>query len=83
MTNSSPEGLLWSTVVYLSLIGKTVGADEAFVELDRSLWVAWFVFVPEVHVVESKPLRVPLIPLKVVEERPGCVTFHIHPVLDC
>lgn len=68
--------------VYLSLIGKAIRADDTFIELDRGLRVAWFVFAPEVHIVESEPLRVSFIPLKVVEERPGRVALHIHPVLN-
>lgn len=82
---SPPEGFLtWSVLsgVYLSLIGKAIGADDAFVVLDRGLRVAWFVLVPEVHIVEPEPLRVSFVPLKVVEKRPGCVALHIHPVLN-
>lgn len=68
--------------VYLSLIGKAIRADDAFIELDRGLRVAWFVLVPEVHVVEPEPLRESFIPLEVVEERPGCVALHIYPILN-
>lgn len=69
--------------VYLSLIGKAIRADDAFIVLDRGLRVARFVLVPEVHVEEPKPLRVSFIPLKIVKERPGCVALHIYPILDC
>ncbi len=73
---------VWCDVaVYLSLIRKAIRADDAFVELDRGLRVAGFIFVPEVHVVESEPLRVSFIPLKVIEQRPGCVALHIHAIL--
>lgn len=68
--------------MYLSLIGEAVRTDEAFVELDRGLRVARLVFVPEVHVEESKPLRVAPVPLKVVQQRPGGVALHVHPVFD-
>lgn len=68
--------------VHLSLVGEAVRADDAFIELDRGLRVALFVFAPEVHVVESEPLGESFIPLEVVEERPGCVSLHIHSVLQ-
>lgn len=69
--------------VYLSLIRKAIRADNAFIVLDRGLRVAWFVLAPEIHVVEPKPLRESFIPLKVVQEGPGCVTLHIHPIFEC
>lgn len=68
--------------VYLSLIGKAVRADDAFVELDRGLRVARFVFVPEVHVVEAEPLGESFIPLKVVQERPRGVALHVDSVFN-
>lgn len=69
--------------VYLSLAGEAVGADDAFIVLDRGLGVARLVLVPEVHVEEPKPLSVSFIPLKVVQQRPGCVALHVHPIPDC
>lgn len=65
--------------LYLSLIGEPVGADDAFVVQDWSLWVTGFVSVPEVNKVETKPLRESFVPLEAVQERPGSVPLHVHP----
>ena len=54
--------------LYLSLIGESIRTDDAFVVLNRGFWITGFIFVPEVYVVEAKPLRVALIPLKLVEQ---------------
>lgn len=70
------------TATHLSLVGEAVGANEALVELDRGFGVAWLVLVPEVDVEEPKPLRETFVPLKVVQEGPGRVAFHVHTVLD-
>lgn len=67
---------------YLSLIGKSVGADDTFVILNRSLGVARLVFVPEVHVVQAKPLGVAFIPLKLVEQGPGSVAPDVDSIFD-
>lgn len=42
--------------MYLSLIGKSIGLDDAFVELNRGLGVARLIFVPEVHIIQAEPL---------------------------
>lgn len=67
---------------YLSLIGKSVGTDDSLIELDRGFGVARLVFVPEVHIVQAKPLRVALIPLKLVKQGPGRVAPHVDSVFD-
>lgn len=67
---------------YLSLIGKSVGTDDSLIELDRGFGVARLVFVPEVHVVQAKPLRVAFIPLKLVKQGPGRVALHVDSVFD-
>lgn len=67
---------------HLSLVGKTIGADNAFVKLNRSFGVARLVFIPEVHVVQAKPLRVAFIPLKLVQQGPCSVSLHIDSVFD-
>lgn len=36
---------------HLSLIGETIGADDAFVKLHGCFGIAGLVFVPEVHIV--------------------------------
>lgn len=68
---------------HLSLIGKTIGADDPFVELDRGLRVPWFILTAEVHKEQAEPLAVSFIPLKAVQERPGCVGLHVHTVSNC
>lgn len=65
---------------HLSLVGEAVGADDAFVELDRSFWEARFVLVPEVHKVESEALGEAFVPLEAVQQRPGGVTLHVDAV---
>lgn len=72
----------WCPACYLSLIGKAVGADDAFVKLHGSFGISGFVFVPEVHVVQAKPLRVAFIPFKLIQQRPGGVAPHVHSVFD-
>lgn len=67
---------------YLSLIGKAVRADDAFVVLDRGFGIAWFTFAAEVDVVETEPLGETLVPLKVIQKRPGCVSLHIHAIFN-
>lgn len=42
--------------MYLSLIGKSIRLNDAFVELNRGLGVARLIFVPEVHIVKAEPL---------------------------
>lgn len=69
-------------VTYLSLIGKSTGADDAFVKLNRSLRITRLVFVPEVHIVQAKPLRVAFIPLKLVQQGPCSVTLHIDAIFN-
>lgn len=66
----------------LSLIGKSIGADNAFVKLNRSFGIARLVFVPEVHIVQAKSLRETFIPLKFVQQRPCSVALHIDSVFD-
>lgn len=68
---------------HLSLIGKTIGADDAFVKLHGSFGISGFVFVPEVHIVQAKPLRVALIPFKLIQQGPGSVAPHIDAIFDC
>lgn len=70
-------------VLYLSLIWETVGADDAFVKLHRSFGVSGFVFVPEVHIEQAKPLRVAFIPFKLIQEGPGRVAPHVDAIFDC
>lgn len=70
-------------VTYLSLIGKSVGRDDAFVKLNRSFGIARLVFVPEVHVVQAKPLGVAFIPLKLVQQGPSSVALHVDAIFDC
>lgn len=67
---------------YLSLIGKSIEADDAFVKLNRSFGIARLVFVPEVHIVQAKPLRVTFIPLKLVQQGPCSVALHIDSIFD-
>lgn len=67
---------------YLSLIRESIGADDAFVKLDRRFGVARLVLVPEVHVVQAEPLRVALVPLKLVQQGPGGVAPHVDSVFD-
>ncbi len=67
---------------HLSLIRKSVGADDTFVKLNWSFGVAGFVFVPEVHIVQAKPLWVAFIPLKLVQQRPRSVALHISSIFD-
>lgn len=69
-------------VSYLSLIGKAVGADDAFVKLNRSFGIARLVFVPEVHVVQAEPLGVAFVPLKLVQQGPSSVALHVDSVFD-
>lgn len=57
----------YTTKAYLSLIGEAVGADDAFVILNRGFGVTWFIFAPEVHVVQAKSFRVALVPFKLVK----------------
>lgn len=72
-------GLCW---VYLSLIGKSIGADNAFVKLNRSFGIARLVLVPEVHVVQAKPLGETFIPLELVQQRPRSVALHVDSVFN-
>ena len=67
---------------YLSLIGKSIGADDAFVELNRSFGITRLVFVPEVDIIQAKPLGVAFIPLKLVQQGPCCVALHIDSIFD-
>ena len=73
---------LRSFLAHLSLIGESVGADDAFVVLNGGLGIAWLVLVPEVHVVQAEPLGVAFVPLKLIQQGPGCVATHVHPVSD-
>lgn len=67
---------------HLSLIGKSIGADYTFVELNRSFGIARLVFVPEVHIIQAKSLGVAFIPLKLVQQGPGSVALHIDSIFD-
>lgn len=67
---------------YLSLIGKAIGAYNAFVELNRGFWVTFFIFASKVHIVQAKSFRVALVPFKHVEQRPCSVSFHVHPIVN-
>lgn len=67
---------------HLSLIGETVGADNAFVKLNRSFGIARLVFVPEVHIVQAKPLGVAFIPLKLVQQGPCGVSLHTDSIFN-
>lgn len=67
---------------HLSLVGKSIGADDALVKLDRSFGIARLVFIPEVHIVQAKPLGVALIPFKLVQQGPCGVALHIDPIFD-
>ncbi len=68
--------------MYLSLIGKSIRLNDAFVELNRGLGVARLIFVPEVHIVKAEPLWIALIPLKLVQKGPSGVALHIHSIPD-
>lgn len=70
------------SVFHLSLIGKSIEADDAFVKLDRSFGIARLVFISEVHIVQAESFRVPFIPLKLVQQGPGGVALHVHPISD-
>lgn len=77
------RSLSWPRCVsYLSLIGKSIGADDAFVKLNRGFGIARLVFVPEVHIVQAKPLGVAFIPLKLVQQGPCGVALHIDSIFD-
>lgn len=67
---------------HLSLIGKSIEADDAFVKLDRSFGVARLVFIPEVYIVQAESFWVPFIPLKLVQQGPGGVALHVDSISD-
>lgn len=62
------------------MIREAVGVDDAFIELNRGLGVTGFILILKVYVKKAKSLRVAFIPLKLIQQRPCCVAFHIHPI---
>lgn len=54
--------------LYLSLVGETIGADDALVVLNRGFRIALFILAPKVHIIQAKPFRVALIPFKLVKQ---------------
>lgn len=74
--------LALSNIPHLSLIGESIGGDDAFVKLNRSFGIARLVFVPEVHIVQAKPLGVAFVPLKLVQQGPCGVALHVDSIFD-
>lgn len=68
--------------MYLSLIGKSIGADDALVKLNRGFGIARLVFVPEVHIVQAESLGVAFVPLKFVQQGPRSVALHVGSIFD-
>lgn len=67
---------------YLSLIGKSIGADDAFVELHRRFGITGLVLVPEVHIIQAEALGVAFVPLKLVQQRPCGVAPDVDSIFD-